>query len=118
MAVFYSQVDKFYPFRRRTIDSDEVFGFIVQEHQTNSIHSGKNKTFTELNQQFFGIKHQEVAFLLKHCKTYAQTKPQTRTVSLKQIKMHSVFEHIQVQIDLIDMSTTPDGENKWVLHII
>ena len=79
MAVFYSQADKFYPFRRRAIDSNEVFGFIVREHQTNPIHSGKSKTFTALNQQFFGIKHQEVAFLLKHRETCAQTKPQTRT---------------------------------------
>ena len=30
--------------------------------------------------------------------------------------MHSVFERIQ--IDLIDMSTTPDGEYKWILHIV
>ena len=30
--------------------------------------------------------------------------------------MHSVFERIQ--IDLTDMSTTPDGEYKWILHIV
>ena len=36
MAVPYGLADKFYPFRRRAIDADEVFGFIVQEHQTNT----------------------------------------------------------------------------------
>ena len=30
--------------------------------------------------------------------------------------MQSVFEHIQ--IDLIDMSTNPDVEYKWILHIV
>ena len=89
----------------------------VQEHQTNSIHAGKNKTFAALNQRFFGIKRHEVEFVLKHCRTCAQKKPQTRTTRalLKPIKVHSIFERIQ--IDLIDMSTTPDGEYKWILHI-
>ena len=60
--LFRQQKNSTYPPRRRAIDADEVFGLIVQEHQTNSIHSGNNKTFTVLNQQFFGIKRQEVAF--------------------------------------------------------
>ena len=94
-----------------------VFDLIVQEHQTNSIHSGINKTFAALNLQFFAIKRQEVAFLLKHCKTCVQKKSQARTARapLQPIKVHSVFERIQ--IDLIDM-TTPDGEYKWILHIV
>ena len=32
--ILYRQADKFCPFRRRAI-SAEVFGLIVQEHQTN-----------------------------------------------------------------------------------
>ena len=60
-GILYRRVDKFYPFRCRAIDVDEVFCLIVQ---TNSIHFGKNKTFTALNQQFFGIKCQEGALLL------------------------------------------------------
>ena len=71
-GILYLRTGKFYPFRRRAIDAGEVFDLIAQEHQTNSIHSGKNKTFTALNQQFFNIKHQGVAFLLKHCRTGAQ----------------------------------------------
>ena len=42
-GILYCQADKFYPFRRRAINADEVFGLIVQEHQTNSIHFGKTK---------------------------------------------------------------------------
>ena len=116
--ILYRRADKFYSFRRRAIDAGEVFDLIIQEHQTNSTHSGKNKTFTALNQQFFSIKRQEVTFLLKHCRTCAQTKSQTRTTRapLKPIKAHSVFERIQ--IDLIDMSTAPDGEYKWILRIV
>ena len=66
----------------------------------------QKKTFAALDQQFFGINRQEVEFVLKHCRTCAQTKPQTRTTRapLKPIKVHIVFERIQ--IDLIDMSTT------------
>ena len=117
-GILYRLADKSHPLRRRAIDSDMVFDLIVQEHQTNSIHSGINKTFAALNQQFFAIKRQEIAFLLKHCKTCAQTKSQARTARapLRPIKVHSVFERIQ--IDLVDMSTTPDGEYKWILHIV
>ena len=59
---------------RRAIDAGEVFDLIVQEHQTNSIHSGKNKTFAALNQQIFSIKRQEVEFILKRCRSCAQQK--------------------------------------------
>ena len=45
--------NEFHPDRRHDIDADEVFGLIAPEHQINSIHSGKYKTFTALNQQFF-----------------------------------------------------------------
>ena len=61
-GILYRQADKFNPFRRRAINADEVFCLIVQEHPTNSMHSGKNKTFSALNQQFYSIKRQEVAF--------------------------------------------------------
>ena len=68
-GILRRQVDKFYHFRCRATDVDDDFGLIVQEHETNSTHSGKNKTFAATNQQFFGIERQEVAFPLKHCKT-------------------------------------------------
>ena len=118
-GILYRRADKLYLFRRRAIDTGEVFDLIVQEHQTNSIHAGKNKTFAALNQCFFGIRRQEVTFVLKHCRTCAQTKSQTSRIArapLKPIKVHRVFERIQ--IDLIDMRTTPDGEYKWILHIV
>ena len=83
MAVFllysYHQADKFYPFRRRATDADEVFGLIVQ---TNAIHSG-NKSFTALNQQFFCIKRQEVALLLKHYKVVNKPTNSDRTSAFK-----------------------------------
>ena len=115
-GILYYQANKFCSFRRRAIDASEVFDLIVQEHQTNSTHSGKNKTFAALNQRFFGIKRQEVEFLLKHCRTCTQTKSQPRTARapLKPIKTHNIFERIQ--IDLIDMLTTPDAVYKWILH--
>ena len=111
-GILYHRADKLYPFRRRAIDAGEVFDPVVQEYQTNSIYAGKNKTFAALNQRLFGIKRQEVEFVLEHCRTCVQTKPQTRTTRapLKPIKVHIVFERIR--IDLTDMSTTPDGEYK------
>ena len=45
-------------------------------------------------------------------------QPQTRTTRapLKPIKVHGVFE--RMRIDLTNISTTPDGEYKWILHIV
>ena len=73
-GILYLRADKLYPFRRRAIDAGEVFDLIVQEHQTNSIHAGKNKTFAALNQRFFGIKRQGVGFFLGRCRACWQTK--------------------------------------------
>ena len=42
-GILYRRADKLCPFRRRAIDAGKVFDLIFQEHQTNSIHSGKNK---------------------------------------------------------------------------
>ena len=85
-SIIYRWADKLNPFRRRAIDEGEVFDLIVQEHQTNSIHVGKNKTFAALNQQFFSIRRQEVTSVLKHCRTCAQTKSQTSRTARAPLK--------------------------------
>ena len=64
--------------------SMQVRSLISLFRSTRQIQSMPAKTkLAALDQRFFGIKRQEVEFLLKHCRTCAQTKPQTRTTSVR-----------------------------------
>jgi hypothetical protein len=105
--------------KRKVVTIDEVFDVIVKEHAVNSNHSGRDKTFYQINRQYHGIKREEVMYLLKQCKTCNVEKPKTDRVvplPLNPTTSKSLFE--RVQIDLMDLTTTPDGEWKWILHIV
>jgi hypothetical protein len=105
--------------KRKVVTIDEVFDVIVKEHAVNSNHSGRDKTFYQINRQYHGIKREEVMYLLKQCRTCNVEKPKTDRVvplPLNPTTSKSLFE--RVQIDLMDLTTTPDGEWKWILHIV
>ena len=100
--------------RREVISEDLIWDTIIAVH--NSLgHAGQNATATKVNNEYYGISTQEVYFLIKLCeichrKAYSKSKG-----PLKSIIVSRLFE--RVQIDLIDMSSTPDGEYKWVCHM-
>lgn len=58
-----------------------------------------------MEQDYYGISRQEVEWLPKHCSTCTVKRSQIKTAPMKLIVVSSLFE--RVQIDLIDMSSTP-----------
>lgn len=80
------------------------------------MHAGRTKTYHELCERVYGITRDEVEFVLKHCKTCVQNKATTTRAPLKPITCNGLFE--RVQIDLIDYSSQPCGEYRYVLHIV
>lgn len=58
---------------RRVVSEDEAFNVIVEAH-TSLLHAGKNKTFSEVNDRYYGITREEVAFLLRMCRTCVSNK--------------------------------------------
>ncbi|KFY30928.1 hypothetical protein V494_08032 [Pseudogymnoascus sp. VKM F-4513 (FW-928)] len=75
----------------------------------------RNKVWPTIEQQYYGIKREEVEFILKRCKNCSLNRPNTTKAPLVPIISGRAWD--RVQIDLIDMRHDPSGENKWILHI-
>jgi hypothetical protein len=92
----------------------EVFDIIAQEH-LKLLHAGRNKVWPTIEQQYYGIKREDVEFILKKCKNCTLNRPNTTKAPLVPIISGRAWE--RVQIDLIDMRHEPSGQYKWILHI-
>ena len=78
-------------------------------------HAGVHKTQAEIDKNVYGISREATATLLKQCIT-CQLNARNRTrAPLEPIYVERVLERLQ--IDMIDMSSTPAKHFKWILHI-
>jgi hypothetical protein len=110
----YRQSDKKHPNPRYVVPKAEVFDVIAQEH-LKLLHAGRNKVWPTIEQQYYGIKREDVEFILKQCKNCTLNRPNTTKAPLVPIISRRAWE--RVQIDLIDMCHEPSGQYKWILHI-
>ena len=99
---------------QEVISKDLIYDTIIRVH-ANLGHAGQQATTNKINKEFYGIATSEVNFLIKLCeichrKAYSKSKG-----PLKPIITTRLFE--RVQIDLIDMTSTPDGEYVWICHM-
>ena len=94
---------------REVISEDLIWDTIIAVHN-NLGHAGQNATATKVNNEYYGISTQEVYFLIKLCEICHRKAPSKSKGPLKSIIVLRLFE--RVQIDLIDISSTPDGEYK------
>ena len=99
---------------RKVVRIEQVYEAILESHQ-RSQHSGYTKTFHQVKQRFYGISREEVIWLLKHYTICLQTRPCNTRAPLQPIQSNYTLE--RVQIDLVDMRTTPHKGNHWILHI-
>lgn len=104
---------------REVLAEPEILDAIFATH--NSIgHAGQDATAKDVGQSYYGVSREEVIFRIKLCKichrkTYSKSKgPLVPIISTK------LFE--RVQIDLIDMRSTPDITTnvifKWIAHLV
>ena len=96
------------------VQSDQVYEAIMESHQRLQ-HAGYIKTFQLLKQRYYGISREEVIWLLKHCHLCLQSRPSNTRALLEPISSGYTLERIQ--IDLVDMRTTPHNSYCWILHI-
>lgn len=96
------------------ISEDLIWDTIIRIH--NSLgHVGQHATGTHVNREFYGIASQEVYFLVKLCEICHRKAHSKSKGPLKSIVTTRLFE--RVQIDLIDMTSTPDGLYVWICHM-
>jgi hypothetical protein len=58
-----------------------VFDIIAQEH-LKLLHASCNKVWPTIKQQYYGIKHEDVEFILKWCKNCTLNQPSTTKAPL------------------------------------
>lgn len=63
----YKQSDIRHLRPRYVVPKLEVFDIIAQEH-LKLLHAGRNKVWPTNEQQYYGIKREDVEFILKRCK--------------------------------------------------
>jgi hypothetical protein len=110
----YRRPDSKFPNLRYTVPESEAFDIIANEH-LQLLHAGYMKTWATIQQKYYGIKREEIEFILKRCKNCALNRPATTKAPLVPIVSRRAWE--RVQIDLIDMRHEPSGQFKWILHI-
>ncbi|CEJ93248.1 hypothetical protein VHEMI08853 [[Torrubiella] hemipterigena] len=110
----YRQPDQRFPNPRYVVPESEVFDIIVKEH-LRLLHTGQDKTWDAIKLRYYGIKREDVIFVVKRCKNCALNRPSAIKAPLVPIISERAWERIQA--DLIDMRHEPSGQFKWILHI-
>lgn len=115
----YRLADRTHPELREVIPEPQIWDIIIQNH--NSLgHAGQDPTAKAINRAYYGITRDEVIFLIKLCEICHRKAPSKSKDPLKNIISTEVFE--RVQIDLIDMRSTPDvttsGTFFWICHLL
>lgn len=96
------------------VPEDRIFDVIAEEH--NAVHhQGITKTWGEVTARYHGIPKRAVSWLVKHCSVCQQYEKGGGAQAYTPIVSKGVME--RVQMDLIDMRSTPDGQYRWILHI-
>jgi hypothetical protein len=103
---------------RRVVCDSEIFDTIREWHLQLG-HAGVNKVSKAVIERFYGIRKDDVEWVLKHCQTCLlerQNRSQTPArASREPVVSGRTLE--RVEIDLIDFRHEPDGEYKWILQI-
>ncbi len=99
---------------REVISEDLIWDTIIRVHEGLG-HAGQNATAIKVNHEYYGIARHKVLFLIKLCEICHRKAHSKSKGPLKSIVTTRLFE--RVQIDLIDMTSTPDGEYVWICHM-
>ena len=100
--------------RTLVIRENEVFDKIISIHNRLQ-HPGYKITHQALKEQFYGISREDVEWIIKHCILCAQNSANNSQAPLQPVQSTCILD--RVQIDLVDMRATPDGNYKWILHL-
>lgn len=106
------RIRKIFTQPRLVVHAEQVFDIIKDVHIQLG-HIGYRKTFSALQERYYVITKNEVLEMLKHCQICWLKGGQPK---IPPVVGRHVWE--RVQIDLIDMRSEPDGEFRWILHVI
>ena len=96
------------------ITENQIWDTVIAVHN-NGGHIGQEVTAKKISIQYYGVTREEVLFLVKLCEIYYRQAASKSKGPLKSIISTHLFE--RVQIDLIDITATPDRSYFWICHM-
>ncbi|KAM9931856.1 hypothetical protein OXX80_008496 [Metschnikowia pulcherrima] len=127
----------------KVVPFDKVID-VIDEHHASSAHSGVNKTFAYLKDQYYGVTFADVNFLLERCTFCESTRRRPNRPrapleakgsncasepeesshasesekSSRQPELTQVSRPLErVQIDIVDVRSDPSENHQWTLHV-
>jgi len=102
-------------FRRVALKRD-LYDIIKRVHCEETQHSGIRKTYDWIKTHYSNIPREAIGQVLKLCTTCSLKSTQNRNAPLQPIISKGFLE--RTQVDLIDMQTSPDGDYRWICHVV
>jgi hypothetical protein len=95
---------------------EDIFDIIHEIHTKKGDHLSAVKTLDAVNAEYYGITLSMITKFRKDCIVCNQKQSQYREPSREPTISYQKFDRIQ--IDLIHMWHKPDGEYKWIAHVV
>ena len=95
---------------------DELYSVVKYVHNTHLVHAGYKKVLAKIEQEYYAVSRDYVQEFCKSCPTCELRKPQTVHEPLHPIIAKGVWH--RVQVDLIDMRHSLDGEYCYIGHVV
>ena len=89
----YKNPDSRFPEPRLVVPESEAFDTIINEH-LQLLHAGRTKTWSIIQQKYYGLKREEIEFILKRCKNCALNRPATTRAPLVPIVTSTAWERV------------------------
>ena len=99
---------------RPVVTRESLFQNIKKCHERVG-HSGREKTWSEVQANYSWIRYDIISLFLKTCSQCSLRKPLKNRPCGKPIISLGFLSRLQ--IDLIDMTSRPDQDFKWILHM-
>ena len=96
------------------VAKESMFETLVKCHERVG-HSGRRKTWDEVKKNYAGIRFDVIPLFLSTCKQCNERRPAKNPPSGR--PMIALGFLTRVQMDLIDFSSRPDGDYRYILHV-
>nr|XP_045594394.1 KRAB-A domain-containing protein 2-like [Procambarus clarkii] len=93
-----------------------LYDTVAEVHTQSTSHAGYKKVAMILKSEFYGIPRQFVQEFCKCCPTCELARPQICRPAPRLI-IEKEFMH-RIQVDLIDMRNSPDGNYNYICHVV
>lgn len=100
----------------RVVHTDELFDVVNEIHSKELKHNGYKKVMDYMQRHYFGVTRGYIQMFCKNCPVCQLSQPQVTRPPLRPIVQKDLLE--RVQVDLIDMRHSPDGDFSYIGHFM